>query len=172
MAIVNREIDFEQIGRDLLKQIPHDVGQMALSHFKGSFRKQGFTDYGFVAWPKRKDHFSHKILMLTNSLMQDLKVREERMSRIELSTTLPYGIIHNNGGVIRLRVSEKMRKFFWAMFKKTQDEKWKGLATTKKRYLTIRIPKRQYIGHSHVLNKKIDNYLLNKIETAFKKGLG
>lgn len=169
MAEINKLPDFELMGRELLKQLPHDVGQIALSHFKGSFRKQGFTDYSFNAWPKRKDDLPHKILMQTHSLMNDLKVTSEIMKRVEISTSLPHASIHNNGGKFSIIVTERMRKFFWAMYKKTDDDKWKWMALTKKKRLPIRIVQRQYIGKSAVLDKNIDNHIVNSIIKKFNQ---
>lgn len=168
MAEINQHPDFEKMGKELLKQLPKDVAQMALSHFKGSFRKQGFTDYGFVAWAQRKDPTGHKILFKTRRLMTSLKVVSQTIERIEISTEEPYAAIHNNGGKINVRVTDRMRKFFWAMYKKTGQSKWKWMALTKKRRLAIRIPQRKFIGNSHVLNHNIDTKIENIILKTFK----
>lgn len=169
MAKINKAPDFEAIGRDILKQLPHNIGQMGLSHFKGSFRKQGFTDYSFIAWVLRKDDLGHKILMQSNSLMNDLKVTQETLTRVEIDTTLPYAGLHNNGGKFSIPLTDKMRKFFWAKFKETDDDKWKWMALTKKKRLPIRIPQRQFIGNSAVLNKNIDNYIISEIIKRFNQ---
>ena len=40
-----------------------------------------------------------------------------------------YAKIHNEGG--KILITPKMRRFFWAKFKETGKEYWKGLALTK-----------------------------------------
>lgn len=152
----------------MLRQLPHNIGQMGLSHFKGSFRRQGFTDFAFVPWAKRRDDMSHPIMRKTNALMEDLKVVEETMQRIKIETTLTYAAIHNNGGKFSLRVTPKMRKYFWAMYKSTGQERWKFMALTKKQRLPIRIPERKYIGNSHVLMRNIDKYIREEFLRRFK----
>lgn len=168
MAEINKVPDFEAMGRAIFSHLSKDVGQVALSHFKGSFRKQGFTDYSFMAWPKRKDDLGHKILMNTNALMNSVVVISETTNRVELGTTHPFAAIHNNGGKFSIVVTPKMRKFFWAMFKKTGSEKWKFMALTKKKRLPIRIPQRQFIGQSHALDMAGDKLIKNTILNALK----
>ncbi len=169
MSKINPAPDFEAMGKAILKQLPHNVSQQALSHFKGSFRKQGFTDYSFIAWPKRRDDLSHKILMQSNNLMNDLKVRAETINHIVIATELPYADIHNNGGKFSIPITQKMRNFFWAMFKSTGKESWKWMALTKKKRFPIRIPQRQFIGNSAELNKNIDNKIMETIIKQFNK---
>lgn len=43
------------------------------------------------------------------------------------------------------------------------------MAITKKDFLSVHIPKRQYIGESKVLDKKINNIILDEIKKAYKK---
>lgn len=168
MAEINKFPDFEAMAKSVLKQLPHDVANKALSHFKGSFLKEGFSDYGFIAWPRRKDDMGHKLLRRTDSLMQDLKIRSQTMQRIEISTHIHYAGMHNAGGRINLLVTRKMRRFFWAMYYKSNDEKWKAMALTKKKRLSIRIPQRQFIGESHILNTNIDKLIHETIRKQFK----
>jgi hypothetical protein len=57
-----------------------------------------------------------------------------------------------------------MRKFAWAMNYKSGDNIWKQLAITRKSILRINIPKRQFMGHSKIL----DQLIINSINKAFK----
>ena len=168
MSKINQVPDFEAMAKSVFKGLAHNVGQKALSHFKGSFRKQGFTDYSFIAWAARKDDLGHKLLLNTNNLMNDVQVRSESINKIEIGTSLPYAGIHNNGGKFSIVITDKMRKYFWAMFKETEDEKWKYMALTKKKRLPIRIPQRQFIGQSQVLNNNIDKLINETILRELK----
>lgn len=49
---------------------------------------------------------------------------------------IPYANIQDNGG--KIRITEKMRKFFWAMYAKTNQSKYKAMALTKNTHLTIK----------------------------------
>lgn len=44
-----------------------------------------------------------------------------------------------------------------------QAQMWKGLALTRKKKLSIRIPQRQFIGESEELNEKIEKKITEKI---------
>lgn len=59
--------------------------------------------------------------------------------------TVPYAAIQHYGGTIRLRVTSRMRRFFWAKFIETGDEKWKGMALSKKTHFEIKIKARPYV---------------------------
>ena len=62
---------------------------------------------------------------------------------VEIGTNVPYARIHEEGGTITQPRSQKQRRFFWAMYYKTKDEKFKYAALSAKP-LTINIPARPY----------------------------
>ena len=100
---------------------------------------------------------------------------------VTVYNNVPYAAAHNDGATVNIRVTPKMRRFAWAKFYETSGKKkntkgkknsskkaitkrttspqaqfWRNLALTKKTTLTVRIPKRQFIGPSYELNQKID----------------
>jgi len=58
--------------------------------------------------------------------------------------SVQYARIQDHGGMTRPEVTAKMRKFAWARFYATKDEKWKWLALTNARVLNIFIPRSQW----------------------------
>ena len=162
--------DFQGAADKLLKEIPPNIAEMAKGFFKGSFFKEGFTDYGFIAWPRRKDEEAHKILTKSHALRDSIRIASATSQRIEIEAGrgLPYAEIHNTGGTIKITVTPKARRFFWYMFKKTGASKWKYMALTKKSQFRIYIPQRQYIGESQTLLKNIDSYIVKQIIQNFK----
>jgi len=158
--------DFEAMAAHLLNSIAPEIATEALAFFKGSFDKQGFTDYGFIAWPKRKDQEPHTLLFKSHALKDSLHIASQTASRIEIiaGEGLPYAEIHNKGGVINVTLTPKARKYFWYMYKQTENQKWKWMAITKKERLTIRIPQRQYIGSSQELDKHINRIIGEKLK--------
>ena len=58
---------------------------------------------------------------------------------------LPYARIHQYGGFVQIPISKKSRRFFWAMFYKTLDERWKWMALTERSVFIIYIPPRPYM---------------------------
>jgi len=50
---------------------------------------------------------------------------------VEIEIAVPYAKIHEEGGTIpaySLLITPKMRRFFWAMWYETREDKWKGAA--------------------------------------------
>lgn len=54
--------------------------------------------------------------------------------------SVKYAKIQDEGGITHPTVTAKMRRWAWAMFHETKDEKFKWLALTKKGKLDVRIP--------------------------------
>lgn len=89
------------------------------------------------AWaPRKRDDGIGSLMLRSSALRRGLR----------LKTVGNYANIHNQGGVIRTKVTPEMRKAFWAKWYDTKEAYWKALALTKKNNFTICIPKRQFIG--------------------------
>lgn len=80
-------------------------------------------------------------------------------STVDVSSSMVYAGIHNNGGTIRIPVSDKMRRFFWAQYKKSGDAKYKAMALSKKTEYTVQMPKRQFVGVQDSTNLKLQKKL-------------
>ncbi|MBD3748523.1 MAG: hypothetical protein IE931_03410 [Sphingobacteriales bacterium] len=163
--------NFDDITLNLFEDIAEHVAGQAISQFKGSFYKQGFTDSSFIAWPRRRDDLSHKLLRKSLDLINSILPRTVSASRVEIEAGkgLPYATAHNNGAIIKIRITARMRKFFWFMFYKTNQEKWKFMALSKKRVMRVKIPQRQFIGESQTLNKNIDKAIINLMEQNLRR---
>lgn len=163
--------DFRKMAEEALKELPKTVAETARNFFMASFTKEGFTDTSFIPWPKRKDDLSHKLLSQSYALKDSIKVTKQDLESVEITAGegLKYAAIHNNGGTINVKLTDKMRKYFWAMYKKTEKVRWKHMALSKKEILEIKIPQRQFIGESDALNKKLDSLFINSLKEAQKK---
>lgn len=163
--------NFNHLTDGLFKEIAKQAAGQAISHFKGSFFKEGFTDSSFIAWPKRRDDATHKLLRLNQNLINSMVASNVTPSTVEIEAGqgLPYAAIQNNGGIIKIRITKKMRKYFWYLYYKTDKEMYKNMALTKKNVMRIKIPQRQYIGESQTLNKNIDKTILNMMELNLKR---
>ncbi|MGC4130170.1 MAG: phage virion morphogenesis protein [Bergeyella sp.] len=162
--------DFRKLSEGVMKDLPKKVSEEACNFFMASFIKEGFTDTSFIPWVKRKDDFTHKLLQQSLALKASIKIETATLDKIEISAGngLKYAAIHNEGGTITIKITPKMRKYFWYMFKKTEDEKWKWMALSKKDVMTVKIPKRQFIGNSETLNQKLDKIFIDTIYKYFK----
>jgi phage gpG-like protein len=165
--------DFGQMADEVMNNLAKDVANQALKFFQDSFEKEGFTDINFIPWVQRLSTESdHPLLNDTGTLKNSLHISQQTPDRIEIETdqALPYAEIHNTGGTIKVVVTEKMKKYFWAMYIETKQERFKFMALMKVgKELNLRIPQRQFIGNSHTLNEELDKLLIKKIRDEVRK---
>lgn len=125
-----------------------------------------------------KDHFHH--------LFASIKYTPGDAC-VTIANDLLYAPIHNWGGSTHPSVTNKMRRFAWAMFYKetgikraksgktkkkrmaaatenSRASRWKALALTKKTKLNTRIPQRQFIGDSRELSDKVQQKIITEID--------
>lgn len=181
----------KEIDQLMRRQLPVKIGRMAKDHFQENFRKGGFVNNGLQQWPKSKRQLSGTSLAAAqygpllsgrNHLFSSMKYTPSDY-RVKVANEVPYAAIHNEGGTVNPTVTPEMRRFAWAMFYKSSGkkkgkkgsmlsnpdaERWKALALTKKSKLTVKIPKRQFLGESAELRKSIND----KIEKELSKILG
>lgn len=164
------------------RKMPVFAGRMAKDHYQDSFRNGGFTDSRFTAWKKSrrlesggKDAGSkYGTLLSSRNLLFGAIKYVPGNGRVKVSNDLVYAPAHNWGETVCPTVTLRMRKFAWAKYyesgggkkKSTQGSnpvedpeeavKWKKLALTKKKKLSIKMPQRQFLGESQVLNDKIE----------------
>ena len=161
--------DLEAIAASLLKDLMSYAEVTALNFFKDRFYEQGWMGNGFEPWPSRKTGSDGRALLTnTGNLRDSIRVLERKPLALTFGTSEPYAAIHNTGGIIKVRVTERSRKFFWYMYKSTGQAHWKWMALTKKTELQIKIPKRQFIGESPYLTTQIENWLAAEIFKRWK----
>ncbi len=158
---------FERLDKDFLHGVvPHIIAEKATEYYKGRFTVK--ADVNGKAWPIAKHPPGRGSLMVrSGNLMASIRPSVVNSNRVVISAgsaRVPYAKIHNEGGEVSVPVTMDMRKFAWAMKYKTGDDRWKGLALTRKSVIWVYMPKRQFMGHSKMLNQII----VNTIKTAFK----
>lgn len=167
MAQINEIPDF----RGMVEKLKSDAVRFAsitgLNFFRESFFNKGFTNSSFEAWTPNKTGTT--ILTKTGNLRDSLKILERSQTQIIFGTDAPQAQIHNEGGIINVPITEKSRRFFWYMYKASGQEHWKWMALSKSDTLKVRIPKRQFIGHSETLMNELDVWLIAEINKRFSK---
>lgn len=133
-------------------RIVNEVDSYLVSYFKSCFDTKSF---GGVPWKPSK--MNSNTMVDSGELKRSIHTISKSPTEIVIGSDLPYASIHNDGGTIR--VTDKMRKFFWAKFYSTGDGAWKGMALTKKTHITI--PQRQYIGYNMEMQMEIENIISN-----------
>lgn len=139
---------------------PFLAGDIAVNHFRENFAKEGFIDNGLKKWaeverrkpnspwygfaPNNKKQFSpvraaDKILKDTNELQDATDYKVTGKGEVTIVNDKPYAAVHNEGG--------------------------KAYVFGKKAF---QMPKRQFIGHSKELDKKILDMATKEIDKLIK----
>lgn len=170
MNKINDTPDFLKMARSLKKDVVRYAAVAGVNFFQDSFQKQGFTDVNYQAWEKRKNDLDpgRKILVQSSYLMNSIQVFDKNEQRITFGSDAEHAEIHNNGGTIQITITPKAKRYFWYMFMATKNSMWKALALTKKTSITIKIPKRQFIGESATFLSELDVWFKAEIQKRFK----
>lgn len=183
----------EQLSDLFRRRLPVQVGAMAKDHYQDNFRKGGFVNNGLKKWKPAKrlasgggraaDKYG-TLLSRRNHLYSNVRYIPGD-GRVKVCNLLVYAPAHQWGETLQPTVTPQMRRFAWAKYYEAgggggkganglkegnadisaEAAKWKGLALTKKKKLTIKMPARPMIGESVELNLKINE----KVDTEVRK---
>lgn len=168
---------------DFLRKITKEVRLELHDEFDKNFTRKAFFD---TKWKPRSREGRGSLLVTTGRLRRGLRSASSA-DTIRFSHDAPYAKIHNEGG--KIKVTPKMRKFFWAMYYKnmqgvafniktretankssrSKNDKatyWRNMALNKKG--EINIPKRQYIGSHPRVDKSVEKIVTTHITNYFK----
>lgn len=132
------------------------------------------------------------LLSTRNHLFSEVRY-EAGDYRVKVFNPVPYAPVHNWGATLTPAVTPRMRRFAWAMYYQTTGKtkaarkggksaekgqpgesvspeaaKWRALALTRKKRLSIKIPQRQFIGQSRELDEAMRADFERMIEQTFK----
>lgn len=171
-------------------KFPTEAGNTALRFVDGNFRAQGWQGETFQQWKKNKRGGR---ILVDKGHLRNATYYVTGVGMVTIKNTQPQAKIQNEGGNVKIPVTDKMKKFAWAMYYKNgggktrktkqgnaysnikQDKKknqWMGLALTKKQYLNIKIDQRQFAptptSQSPVLNKAVERGIVREFKELFK----
>lgn len=156
------------------------AGVIAKNHFVMSFRNQGFTDESIEKWiARKKADTGRAILVKSGALRRSIRVMNRGMFKVVIFSNLPYAQIHNEGMSATIK-SHSRNKTFEASVRGNAgfvNGKWSRGRSRKVRLrgeaygvgeYSVKMPKRQFIGNSGVLNRKIIAKFESQINKVFK----
>ncbi len=153
-----------------IQQTLTDIKVKLEGEFKENFTRKAFFD---EKWKTPKFSNSRGSVMLRSGNLRNSIISKIQGNSIAFSSSMPYAEIHNNGGEIT--ITSKMKKYFWAKHieaknakKHTISEQWKALAL-KKVGDTIKIEKRQFIGHHDKTDATIKEIINHNLEELKKE---
>jgi len=124
---------------------------------KKNFNKRSFEN---VLW--KETMFPS---MSRGNLANSLKAIRTGKNSMTITSSLPYGSLQNYGG--NIKITDKMRSFFWSQYYSTRDDKWKALALTKKTF--INVPARPFIVDEATVTSKLREIILNNMKSNTNK---
>jgi len=162
MNDLNEQMKRLKIGVEkVINVLPAQAGSIAVAHAQDNFNRQQFGSNG-IAWKASSTNKS-KTLFDTGNLMRSINYKRMGNMKVSIFSDAPYAQLHNEGG--KVKITKKMRSFFWYKHKATGLAFWKYLALTKGDYLSF--PKRQFMGHHNDIDDTIGEWLDEQMDSLF-----
>ena len=167
---------------DLVTKLPKKLGQAAETHFRNSFKNQGFTDRALVKWPARKQPpvtksgkpVKHTILYRHGLLRNSVRLVKWDWNNIQVvagGAHVPYAAIHNDGGTISSSSSVRAhsRRAHQANRRGKRVNIPEATVRPYTRTMNMVIPRRQFMGESHVLRMQMRGIIFKSITEPLSK---
>jgi phage gpG-like protein len=166
----NKFINFAERIREAIAKIPKAVGQIVVNHALDAFQKEELDG---EKWKPSKDGTSggersdrRALLVKSGVLRGSIRIMSYSNTKVIVGSNVKYAGIQNQGGTTNPRVTEKSRKYFWALYEKTGNPKYKAMATTKQNTFKVEIPARPFLKMTNVLQSKIDKKVVQILKEA------
>jgi phage gpG-like protein len=147
--------------KNLIRNAPRAIGIISVNTFKENFELHGWQqDIGnVILWKERNpdNDPGRAILVKSSELRDSIRVVRTTSKYVVVGTRIPYAKLHNEGfiGGVGVRGFHRTRK--------GQREQVRPFNRR------VKMPKRQFIGYSLTLKKRIDKWFINEIKKAFKQ---
>lgn len=159
MAMASADGELRKVVRRILSDIRVELGD----EFDQNFERQGFFS---EKWQRRKSPIrgDGHILVASGDLRKSIRSRSDESS-ITFYSDLAYAGSHNEGGEIK--VTARMKRFFWHKYYETKDEFWKAMALVKVGK-TIKIPRRQFLGMAPEVETEVRKIIEDNLTQYFE----
>jgi len=140
------------------EQVPGIIGETATEFYKANFAQ---AQWEGVPWPARKDNKTHPLLRKTGNLFSSISYSVPNPNKVLVSAgrnkRTPYARVHNEGQ--RVRGVQNVRPYTHPnLFGKGRRQ-----VSSFTRQVNFKMPQRQFIGPSAILNIQI----MNRLKMAF-----
>lgn len=164
-------------------EFPTEAGNTALRFIDGNFRAQGYQGQTFKRWKPNKRNGR---ILIQKGHLRNASYYVTAPAIVTIRNTQPQAYIQNEGGKITIPITPKMRRYAWAMYYKEgggkakgkgkravvqngKANRWKGIALTKKTYLTINIDQRQFAPTTNSPSPVLNDAVVRGIVRGFKR---
>ena len=151
--------------KDFLNSSLKDLKVELVDEFDRNFERKAFFDR---PWKETKyDNHIGSLMMRAGDLRRGMTADIESGVGVRFTNSMPYAVIHNEGGETHPRVTPLMRAWAWRQFKETGEAFYKSIALTKKETLTVKIDARPFIGHHPEVDNIVTRIVDDNIQEAF-----
>lgn len=156
--------------QQVLKEAPVILGGEGLNFFLDSFKQQGWMgDHGMEKWPARKkggkwgkvSRPNRALLIDSGRLRRSVRIIRTGEMEVIYGSDVPYARAHNEG--LRLGIIQQVKSFN----RKTKLGKTSTVKAHTRR-INQRIPKRQFMGSSTYLTKRLQRILTAEFNRTLK----
>lgn len=158
------------------KTLPAKAATIAVNFTKERFKAQNWIGDRTIPWKKRKTETGRKkggkraILVNKGRLRRSIRKIEVTEEHAKIGTDVEYAQIHNDGGSYRgtVRVGTYTRKQGRRKGKSGKKQRGSVQVASHTRKMRWRMPQRQFIGASPILDKQVQRMMT----AAFNRALG
>jgi phage gpG-like protein len=165
---------FEDV-ENALQTIPNRVATLAVNFTKERFREKNWFDETAEAWPKTSKR-KGSTLIASGRLRNSIRKISIMPDSITIGTDVPYAQIQNEGGEIsgtetvkQHRVKSHYRRSHMRKGKRIKRQLVKAhtVRAYSRRY-NRKYPKRQFIGQSQELLRRVDKLIQDEIDNVLR----
>lgn len=149
------------------RSIEHELARRLAVIMEGetdaAFRSKGWNG---VRWaPVRVANRRGSLMLRTGALRRSLSF-VSRGNVVAVSSSMPYASLHNEGGRVVVPVTDKMRRYWWAQYRKSggRDVRYKAMALSRKSHWNISEPQRQFVGVTDETDRQLEAQLDEMLE--------
>ncbi|MEE6129086.1 phage virion morphogenesis protein [Chryseobacterium arthrosphaerae] len=144
------------------------VGVIAVNFSKERFVQKNWINRTREPWQPRKRPARGSILVRSARLKRSIRKISQGSYYVYIGTDVPYAQIHNEGGQINKTVNVK------AFTRQTSGNRTRSRRGTQNvrahtRRMNIRMPKRQFLGDSAVLNRRIERFISRELDNEINR---
>ncbi len=145
-----------------MRRLVNRSGVVAVNFSKERFvRKDWLDGSSREVWQKRKKTDKGSLMVRSGRLKRSIRKMSEGDYFVYVGTDVPYAQVHNEGGEINKTANVR-----------THTRVRKGRKETVKahrRQMKLTMPKRQFLGDSDALAKRIERFALREIDNEIQK---
>lgn len=152
--------DFIKAYQKLKAKLPAQFGELSVSFANDNFRAEGFVDNGTRKWQKRAIEGKRKgrgILIDSGRLKRSIRVVSTSPQSVSMGTDIQYAKAHNEGLYTNVSVPSHQRR--------TRSGR---IVTVKSHSRQAKMPKRQFIGESIELQRRITRHVRRSLLRIMK----